>query len=226
MPALSAVADILDKAADQLEDPAITSEELAARGLPGQSGAEKKLLTRTRDQVGKFDHNDDLRVDVEIIVDQLLRLPPLRADLSADLLSLQRKHYASQLRPQANELRGFVAARQKKAKELRRLRKLKLQQPHTPRRNKSKAPVFDATTGKLTLNGKPLSLSSGEKFVLRRLVERRTATFAELQSEHPRPDRVLKRLREKYPALKRFISLPGGPGKGGYSTTIESGGAD
>jgi hypothetical protein len=83
--------------------------------------------------------------------------------------------------------------------------------------------VFDAPTGKLVLDGKPLSLSAGEKYVLEKLVAMRTATLPDLQSQHPRPDKVLKGLVKKYPKLKNFISLPGGPGRGGYSTTIEPG---
>ena len=62
MPALSAFADVLDKAAALLVDPAITSDELCKRGLPGQNGEEKKLLTRTRDQVVKrFGPSNDVR---------------------------------------------------------------------------------------------------------------------------------------------------------------------
>ena len=65
MPALSAFADLLDKAADLLTDATVTSDELCKRGLPGQSGDENKLLTRTRDQVVKrFGPSDDLRVNV------------------------------------------------------------------------------------------------------------------------------------------------------------------
>ena len=91
---------------------------------------------------------------------------------------------------------------------------------------KSKAAVFDAATGKLVLKGKSLSLVAGEKYVLTKLVAMRTATFTELQTQHPRPDRVLKGLLNKYSLLKKFITLPGGPGRGGYSTTIEPTQAD
>ena len=40
------------------------------------------------------------------------------------------------------------------------------------------------------------------------------------------PQKVLKRITEKFPALARAITLPGGKGRGGYQTTIkdESGG--
>jgi len=91
---------------------------------------------------------------------------------------------------------------------------------------RASAAVFDGNNLTLTLNGKPLSLSSGEKYVLSKLVEMRAATITELRTQNPHPDRILKELREKYPPLKKFISLPGGPGKGGYSTTIEPSQAD
>lgn len=84
-----------------------------------------------------------------------------------------------------------------------------------------KGATFDPKSGTLTLNGKPLSLTAGEKYVLKILVEKRATSFTKLQAAHARPDRVLKALQEKYPGLKKFISRPGGPGRGGYSTTIE-----
>ena len=112
MPALLAFAGILEKAADLLVDPAITADELCNRGLPGQSGAENKLLTQTRDQVVKrFGPSDDLRVDVEIFLRELSQPLP-----QPELLEWQRKDRASQLRQQAEELREFVNARLKKAK--------------------------------------------------------------------------------------------------------------
>jgi hypothetical protein len=118
MPAISAIADILDKAADMLMDPAVTSDELDALGLPGQRDGDKKLLSRTRDQVvRRFGSNDDLRIDVEICVEDISRrLPP-------KLPQHGREHCASQFRSWAERLREFVAERLKKAKELRRLRK-------------------------------------------------------------------------------------------------------
>ena len=84
-----------------------------------------------------------------------------------------------------------------------------------------KGATFDPKSGTLTLDGKPLSLGSGEKHVLAILVEERTATFTKLQEAHSRPDKVLKALEKKYPALQKLIVLPGGPYKGGYSTTIK-----
>ena len=71
------------------------------------------------------------------------------------------------------------------------------------------------------LKGKPIKLVGGEKYVLKILVEKRTASYTELQVGHSRPDQVLRRLLAKYPKLKRFIFRPRGGGKGGYSTTIE-----
>jgi len=119
MPALSAFADILDKAADLLVDPAITSDELCNRGLPGQSGAENKLLTRTRDQVVKrFGPNDVLRVDVETFLRELSKPLP-----QPELLEQQRTYRASLLSAAGEYLREFAATRLKEAKKLRRLRK-------------------------------------------------------------------------------------------------------
>jgi hypothetical protein len=90
----------------------------------------------------------------------------------------------------------------------------------SPDRVEREYPVFNAETGILTFNGKRLSLSRGEKYVLTILVEKTAAGFAELQNAHPRPDKVVEGLRTKFPMLKKFIFRPGGPGKGGYSTTI------
>jgi hypothetical protein len=119
MPAISAFADILDKAADLLTDATVTSDELCKRGLPGQSGDENKLLTRTRDQAVKMlGESDDLRWNVGIFLKDLSQ--PLRPNLSL----AEREYSASQFRGQAENLREFVVARRKKAKELRRLRKL------------------------------------------------------------------------------------------------------
>jgi hypothetical protein len=66
-------------------------------------------------------------------------------------------------------------------------------------------------------------LEHGEKYVVRKLVELRTATGSDLKSAHARPDRVLRSLVKKHPCLKEHITFPGGPGQGGYSTTIEFG---
>ncbi|MGO8751577.1 MAG: hypothetical protein ACLQNE_37020 [Thermoguttaceae bacterium] len=102
-----------------LIDADVTSDELCKRGLPGTSGAENELLTRTRDQVvKKFGPNDDLRLDVEIFFRELSY--PLRPPLSLG----ERKDRASRIRPQAECLREFAATRLKEAKKLRRLRKL------------------------------------------------------------------------------------------------------
>lgn len=81
--------------------------------------------------------------------------------------------------------------------------------------------TFDPAGGKLFLDGKALSLSRGEKDVLGLLVKEQTATLTTLREVCDRPERVLKRLLKKYPKLRRHISLPGGPARGGYSTTIK-----
>jgi hypothetical protein len=89
------------------------------------------------------------------------------------------------------------------------------------RDGRSKGAVFNRTSGVLTVNGTPLArLEHGEKDVLALLVEKGAASFGDLKKAHDRPDRVLKALRTKYPALKKHIILPGGPGRGGYTTTI------
>jgi len=86
---------------------------------------------------------------------------------------------------------------------------------------RSKGAAFNRTSGVLTVNGKLLArLEGGEKHVLTLLVEKGAASGKDLKIAHDRPDKVLKALRTKYPALKKRISLPGGPGRGGYSTTI------
>ena len=82
-------------------------------------------------------------------------------------------------------------------------------------------PVFNRTTGILTLrNGRTAKLDGGEKYLLTRLVELGSASGSELKDAHARPDKALRALIRKY-HLAKYISLPGGPGKGGYSTTIE-----
>ncbi len=81
--------------------------------------------------------------------------------------------------------------------------------------------VFNRTSGILTVNGMPLArLESGEKHVLTLLVEKGAASLGDMKKAHDRPDRVLKALLTKYLELKEYIRLPGGPGRGGYSTTI------
>jgi hypothetical protein len=82
-------------------------------------------------------------------------------------------------------------------------------------------PLFDAAGGKLFLK-KWLKLCQGEKDVLRVLVAQGTATITELREVHASPHKVLRNLCNKYPPLKKYIKFPGGPGRGGYSTTIES----
>jgi hypothetical protein len=85
----------------------------------------------------------------------------------------------------------------------------------------SNVPTFNLKTGVLTMGGNAYTATSSERHVLRVLVERQTATLPELEQAAKRPDRVLKGLLKKYPALKKRITLPGRAGHGGYSTTIE-----
>jgi len=88
------------------------------------------------------------------------------------------------------------------------------------RKQSLQAPVLNRTTGILTLpNGRAAKLDGGEKYLLVRLVELGSASGSELKDAHARPDKALRALIRKY-HLAKYISLPGGPGKGGYSTTI------
>jgi hypothetical protein len=82
-------------------------------------------------------------------------------------------------------------------------------------------PTFNIKTGVLTIGEIAYTPTTSERHVLRVLVERQTATLPELEQAAARPDRVLKGLLKKYPALKKRITLPGRAGHGGYSTTIE-----
>jgi len=84
-----------------------------------------------------------------------------------------------------------------------------------------KGATFHPKSGTLTLNGKVLKLLQGERDVLKRLTETGAASFGELQTQHGRPDKVLRSMLRKYSGLDKYISLPGGPGRGGYSTTIK-----
>lgn len=84
-----------------------------------------------------------------------------------------------------------------------------------------KGAVFNRTSGILTVDGMPPArLEGGAKHVLKLLVEKRAASSGDLKKAHDRPDKVLKALHKKYPVLKKYIRLPGGPYRGGYSTTI------
>ena len=108
---------------------------------------------------------------------------------------------------------GAIITDLKEAKRLRtELTKAK------PKKNREV--TFSDSTGILTIKGKSLTLSRSDGNVLRLLVRERTASLPTLKSMAPRPDRVLKELLSKFPVLKKYIFLPGGPGKGGYSTTI------
>lgn len=82
-------------------------------------------------------------------------------------------------------------------------------------------PTFNMKTGLLKIRGNAYTATRSERHVLRVLVERQSATLTELQQANGRPDKVLKGLLKKYPALKKHITLPGRAGHGGYSTTIK-----
>jgi hypothetical protein len=77
--------------------------------------------------------------------------------------------------------------------------------------------------GKVQIGDDTITLESQLADVLQALVELRSATMPELQTKSGRdePDKLLKKLVKKFPALKPFIRFPGGRGKGGYSTTIQ-----
>jgi hypothetical protein len=87
---------------------------------------------------------------------------------------------------------------------------------------KAKGAVLNRGRGTLTVKDRTISLEPVEKHVLQRLVELGTAKGSDLKGQAERPDKVLKSLITKY-NLGKYITLPGGPGKGGYSTTIELG---
>ena len=85
-------------------------------------------------------------------------------------------------------------------------------------------PVLDPRNGVILFcDGTSLSLEANEQAVLSVLVKRHATTLSvlRLESSCDNPDRVLKRLRDKDRRLKASIKLPGGKGKGGYSTTIK-----
>jgi len=87
---------------------------------------------------------------------------------------------------------------------------------------KTKGPSFDLVGGRLFLEGKWYSLSKSEKYVLRILVEKQAALFADLSQGNARPDRVLRSLLHKIPPAKKYIILPRKKGSGGYKTTIRA----
>ena len=87
--------------------------------------------------------------------------------------------------------------------------------------NQPEGAVFDKRTGILVVDGQPIALEQGEKFLLQALVEKGAAGTRDLARFSPRPDRTLQALLKKHPALMPYITLPGGPCRGGYSTTIK-----
>jgi hypothetical protein len=68
-------------------------------------------------------------------------------------------------------------------------------------------------------------LDGTQAILLECLVELQGTSLQKLKdtSGVPNPSNVLKAIRERHPKLAPFIKLPGGKGKGGYSTTIVDG---
>jgi hypothetical protein len=93
--------------------------------------------------------------------------------------------------------------------------------PVGPTPAKTPRPILDPETSILTFNGRQLKLTQGERDVLKVLILKGACSLEGLRDANDRPDRVLRGLIKKYPELETYISLPGGPGKGGYSTTIK-----
>ncbi len=81
--------------------------------------------------------------------------------------------------------------------------------------------VFDPERKILILKGKPIALQANEEDLIKMLIEKKATTLQILRRCCSNPQKVLANLQNKYPALKKFISLPGRKGQGGYSTTIE-----
>jgi hypothetical protein len=74
----------------------------------------------------------------------------------------------------------------------------------------------------LSVDGPPIRLQNAEAEVLEALIDKRAATLTELRrlSGHEDVSGILSRIRDRHPALAPFITLPGGKGRGGYTTTI------
>jgi hypothetical protein len=83
-------------------------------------------------------------------------------------------------------------------------------------------PQFDPKAGTLSVGKQRYSLEGTEADVLKALVDHGSATLNTLQRKSgcETPNKVLRRLVKKYPALAEYIAFPGARGKGGYSTTI------
>jgi hypothetical protein len=87
--------------------------------------------------------------------------------------------------------------------------------------NQPTGAVLDTENGILVVDGSTIALEQSEKFLLNVLVAKGAAKLGDLETACTRPDKVLKALLKKHPALKGYVTLPGGPGRGGYSTTIK-----
>jgi hypothetical protein len=79
--------------------------------------------------------------------------------------------------------------------------------------------------GRILIDGEVMALTRNAANVIEALVELRAAPKDELIRRSGVDDapRVLRRIREKFPVLKPYLTMPGGPGKGGYRTTIVDG---
>ena len=79
--------------------------------------------------------------------------------------------------------------------------------------------------GRFLVGDHPISLEGRQSYVLDALVDLRTASMSQLAKHSGVDDvaRQLKRICERFPQLAAHITLPGGRGKGGYSTTIRKG---
>lgn len=76
--------------------------------------------------------------------------------------------------------------------------------------------------GRYQVGDKVTVLTGAQADVLQALVELQGASLDELRTHSgaPNPAIALKQICKSYPLLSPFITLPGGKGKGGYSTTI------
>jgi len=71
-----------------------------------------------------------------------------------------------------------------------------------------------------------IRLDRAEEIVIETLIEARALSKDELITRSGVDDavRILKRIKKKHPAIGKAIVLPGGKGRGGYSTSIKMAG--
>lgn len=93
---------------------------------------------------------------------------------------------------------------------------------HAQAGDESATPVY-LGDGKIEVGGKVISMHDSQSAVLESLIILRSCTKQQLQDQSGNNDavRVLGRLRKQFPALAPYIELPGGKGRGGYSTRIK-----